>query len=122
MARNYLVTGGAGFIGSNYVHRLLQRGDRAVIYDNLSRRGGRANIDWLRREFGETAVQLVIGDVTDADHLTTAARAAAASRGGRTLEASSSACWRSTCSRGARRIPRRCRRRLRPLQTAGRNT
>ena len=73
MPRNYLVTGGAGFIGSNYVHRLLQRGDRAVIYDNLSRRGARANLDWLQQEFGEPAVQLVVGDVTDADDLATAA-------------------------------------------------
>ncbi len=41
MARNYLVTGGAGFIGSNYVARLLQRGEQVTIFDNLSR-GGRA--------------------------------------------------------------------------------
>ena len=39
MARNYLVTGGAGFIGSNYVHRLVQRGENVIIYDNLSRSG-----------------------------------------------------------------------------------
>jgi UDP-glucose 4-epimerase len=30
------VTGGAGFIGSNVVDRLLQRGDEVVAYDNLS--------------------------------------------------------------------------------------
>jgi UDP-glucose 4-epimerase len=30
------VTGGAGFIGSNLVDRLLQRGDEVVAYDNLS--------------------------------------------------------------------------------------
>jgi len=39
MVRNYLVTGGAGFIGSNYVHRLIQRGEKVTIYDNLSRSG-----------------------------------------------------------------------------------
>jgi nucleoside-diphosphate-sugar epimerase len=39
MAGNYLVTGGAGFIGSNYVHHLLERGESAIIYDNLSRLG-----------------------------------------------------------------------------------
>jgi len=35
MARNYLVTGGAGFIGSNYAHRLIRRGEKVTIYDNL---------------------------------------------------------------------------------------
>ena len=39
MAKNYLVTGGAGFIGSNYAHRLLERGENVTIYDNLSRAG-----------------------------------------------------------------------------------
>ncbi len=38
MASNYFITGGAGFIGSNYVNRLLERGERVTIYDNLSSR------------------------------------------------------------------------------------
>jgi len=36
MSKRYLVTGGAGFIGSNVVDRLVQRGDSVVIIDNLS--------------------------------------------------------------------------------------
>ncbi len=45
---HYLVTGGAGFIGCNYVHRLLKRGERVTIYDNLSRPGADVNLAWLR--------------------------------------------------------------------------
>ena len=32
----YLITGGAGFIGSHLAERLLDRGDRVVVLDNLS--------------------------------------------------------------------------------------
>jgi len=71
---HYLITGGAGFIGSNYVHRLLGRGEHVTIYDNLSRRGATANLDWLRETFGANAFTLVHGDVRDASLLTAAAR------------------------------------------------
>jgi CDP-paratose 2-epimerase len=74
MAGNYLVTGGAGFIGSNYVHRLLGRGEHVTIYDNLSRRGAQANLEWLKQEHGDKAVRLVVGDVIDADALAHVAR------------------------------------------------
>lgn len=65
----YLVTGGAGFIGCNYVHRLLGRGDEVVIYDNLSRRGADANLRWLRQEYGPHAFRLAVGDVQDVEGL-----------------------------------------------------
>ena len=44
MAKQYLITGGAGFIGSNYVYRLLKRGEKVTIYDNLSRAGAPRNL------------------------------------------------------------------------------
>ena len=76
MARNYLVTGGAGFIGSNYVRRLLQRGENVIIYDNLSRIGAQANLGWLEQEFGKKGMQVVVGDVMDAGRLAATAREA----------------------------------------------
>ncbi len=74
MARNVLVTGGAGFIGSNYVRRLLERGDKVTVYDNLSRAGAKLNLAWLEDSFGKDSFRLVVGDVTDASRLAAAAR------------------------------------------------
>src|SRR5580700_1767160 len=37
MAKSYLVTGGSGFIGADLVRRLIARGDRVRVLDNLSR-------------------------------------------------------------------------------------
>ncbi len=74
MSRNILVTGGAGFIGSNYVHRLLQRGEKVTVYDNLSRAGAPRNLRWLEESYGKDAFRLVAGDVRDASLLTATAR------------------------------------------------
>ena len=43
----YLITGGAGFIGSHLAERLLDRGDRVVLLDNLST-GSMDNIRHLK--------------------------------------------------------------------------
>lgn len=72
--RVYLVTGGAGFIGANYVHRLLTRGERVVIFDNLSRHGASLNVQWLQQIFGADAFSLTVGDLRDAAAVTTCAR------------------------------------------------
>jgi CDP-paratose 2-epimerase len=70
---HYLVTGGAGFIGANYVSRLVSRGDRVVLFDNLSRPGIRANVDWLRARHGAQSFELVVGDVIDGEQVSKAA-------------------------------------------------
>jgi CDP-paratose 2-epimerase len=74
MTRQYLVTGGAGFIGSNYVHRLVQRGEQVTIFDNLSRGGAPRNIAWLEETFGKDAFRLVVGDLRDAEFLRESAK------------------------------------------------
>ncbi len=70
---NFLVTGGAGFIGSNYVSRLLNRGETVTVYDNLQRRGGPHNIDWLRKTYGRDSFRLAVKDVREASALEQAA-------------------------------------------------
>lgn len=74
MPQKFLITGGAGFIGSNYVSRLLQRGEQVTIFDNLSRSGSRHNLEWLRETYGDDTFKLVNGDVRDAKAIQDAAR------------------------------------------------
>jgi CDP-paratose 2-epimerase len=60
-----LITGGAGFIGSNVAARLLSLGQRVVLLDNLSRPGVERNVSWLRDTYGD-GVTLVRADCRDA--------------------------------------------------------
>ena len=76
MSKSYLITGGAGFIGSNYVHRLLKRGEKVTIYDNFARAGAPRNLDWLKQEFGQKAFDVIVGDVRDADRIAESAKGA----------------------------------------------
>jgi CDP-paratose 2-epimerase len=55
-----IITGGAGFIGSNAASRYLQGGHHVVVVDNLSREGARKNLDWLRPQGSLEFVQLDI--------------------------------------------------------------
>jgi UDP-glucose 4-epimerase len=57
-----LVTGGAGFIGSNLVDALLARGDEVVVLDNLAT-GRRSNLD----EAISRGARLVVEDIRDGD-------------------------------------------------------
>ena len=66
------VTGGAGFIGSNLVDRLLARGDEVVAFDNLST--GRR--EFLADALGNPGFSLIEGDLLDATALVPAMRGA----------------------------------------------
>jgi UDP-glucose 4-epimerase len=56
---NYLVTGGAGFIGSHIATALAERGDTVRVLDNLST-GARANLAHVADK-----VELIEGDLCD---------------------------------------------------------
>ncbi|MCU1438786.1 MAG: dTDP-glucose 4,6-dehydratase [Naasia sp.] len=59
-----LVTGGAGFIGSNFVHHVLGTTDDTVtVLDKLSYAGNLASLDGL----DERRLRFVRGDITDAE-------------------------------------------------------
>jgi CDP-paratose 2-epimerase len=75
MSEHILITGGAGFIGSNLAHRLLQAGEQVLLFDNLSRPGVRSNVEWLTRLYG-SRVTLLTGDVRDAAKVAEAVNAA----------------------------------------------
>jgi UDP-glucose 4-epimerase len=64
----YLVTGGAGFIGSHLVEALLDRGQRVRVLDNFST-GDRANLDGVIDR-----IDLVEGDITDPETVRRATR------------------------------------------------
>ena len=58
----YLITGGAGFIGSNLARSLLGRGHEVIIFDNFSRNGSKSNSEWLKKTYGHK-VKIVVGEV-----------------------------------------------------------
>ena len=65
--RTWLVTGGAGFIGSHLVHRLLLDGQRVIILDNFMT-GCHANVNAVREHLSDEArarLRLIEGDIRD---------------------------------------------------------
>lgn len=57
-----LVTGGAGFIGTNVAARLVEDGYRVRILDNLSRKGVDTNLQWLCATYGNR-IEPAIADI-----------------------------------------------------------
>jgi len=66
-ARTVLITGGAGFIGSNLAERLLGTPETHVrIFDNLSRAGVARNIAWLKSK-AHGNLEVMEGDVRNVE-------------------------------------------------------
>ena len=62
--KKVVITGGAGFIGCHAAAHFRRAGAEVIVVDNLSRRGGGANLAWLRDHGVERFVK---ADVADAD-------------------------------------------------------
>ena len=75
--RPILVTGGAGFIGSNIADRLAGSGHDVLVYDAVTRAGVERNLAWLQARH-PARISVVRADIRDAAELGAAARDAAA--------------------------------------------
>ena len=63
----FLITGGAGFIGSNAARRFSELGHEVVVFDNFSRAAAAFNRRWLEKACPR--VRIVTGDVRHEDDL-----------------------------------------------------
>lgn len=59
--KKFLITGGAGFIGSNLADHLLRKKESVTIFDNFSRQGALSNSEWLQANYPQ--LKVVKGDI-----------------------------------------------------------
>src|SRR5687767_8735408 len=69
--KRVLVTGGAGFIGTNLTDRLVHEGHHVTLFDDLSRRGADKNLAWLQEQHG-SKLNFIKGDICDAKAIASA--------------------------------------------------
>jgi CDP-paratose 2-epimerase len=62
--RPVLVTGGAGFIGSNLADRFASEGHDVLIYDALARPGVEQNLEWLKKRH-PSKISAAVADIRD---------------------------------------------------------
>ena len=71
--KTVLVTGGAGFIGSNVAEQLLERGDKVIIVDEMNDyydvRFKQANLELLYNKYGPNRCIIYRGDICDVDFI-----------------------------------------------------
>jgi len=75
--RPILITGGAGFIGSNLADRFARAGHDVLIYDALARPGVERNLAWLEKRH-PAKISAMLGDIRDENATAEAARDARA--------------------------------------------
>src|SRR5581483_10573633 len=75
--RPVLVTGGAGFIGSNLADRLAAMGEHVLVFDSFARPGVAANVAWMKRRHA-ARVSVIRADIRDAAAVNEAVRDAQA--------------------------------------------
>jgi len=73
MSERILVTGGAGFVGSNLANHFLRKGHEVIVFDNFMRRGVEKNVKWLE-ENHKKRLSIIKGDVRDFDALKNASK------------------------------------------------
>jgi CDP-paratose 2-epimerase len=74
-ARRVVITGGAGFIGTNLADRLAREGERVLLFDDLSRPGVERNVRWLTATH-PTLVEVERGDTRSQAHVARVVREA----------------------------------------------
>lgn len=67
--KNILVTGGAGFIGTNFVYYMVNKGYGVTILDKLTYAGGKDNLEHIADK-----VKLIVGDIRDREAVRDAAK------------------------------------------------
>jgi CDP-paratose 2-epimerase len=60
--KRILITGGAGFIGSNAVVHYARQNWEVIVLDNLSRKGSSENLEWIRNQVAFCFEQVDIRD------------------------------------------------------------
>ncbi len=76
MPKAVLITGGAGFIGSNLARTLIEDGYSVTVLDSLARPGSNHNLRWLRDRDANGNLNCIVGDVRDESVVRTAAQGA----------------------------------------------
>jgi len=71
MSIRILITGGAGFIGSNLAWHHLKQGEKVIIYDNLSRPKVRKNLEWLKGHPNASNLEIMVEDLRNFEALQT---------------------------------------------------